>query len=140
MLMDEFPALAFSYSMINTNLSTLRSRSVICMIIQQNMSQLEYRYRNEGARAIIGNCNFQIILGSNDIHSSRNFSETFGYKKTLSVSNSYNGSNKISTGKNVTERNELVFPPEVFGDLGNDAILYFKGKYAKIRKLNCYRD
>ncbi len=69
MLMDEFPQLTFSYKMINMNLSTLRSKSVICMIIQQNLSQLEYRYQPAGARSIIGNCGFQIILGSNDIES-----------------------------------------------------------------------
>lgn len=140
MLLDEFPQLSFSYEMINTNLSTLRSKSVICMLIQQNLSQLDYRYRNEGTRSILGNCNYQIILGSNDIVSSRYFSETFGMKKILKVSNSFNAGTKVSTGKSVQEMENRVFPPEYFGDLSDSAVLYFKGKYIEVNKINCYKD
>ena len=140
MLLDEFPQLSFSYEMINTNLSTLRSKSVICMLIQQNLSQLDYRYRNEGTRSILGNCNYQIILGSNDIVSSRYFSETFGMKKILKVSNSFNAGTKVSTGKSVQETENRVFPPEYFGDLSDSAVLYFKGKYIEVNKINCYKD
>lgn len=140
MLMDEFPQLTFSYKMINSNLSTLRSKSVICMIIQQNLSQLEYRYKPSGSRSIIGNCNYQIILGSNDVTSSKVFSDTFGMKKVLKVSNSITSSKTTSSGRSVQETTEKVFPPEKFGDLSSEKkmILYFKGKYAELTKLNCY--
>ena len=142
MLMDEFPQLTFSYKMINANLSTLRSKSVICMIIQQNLSQLDYRYQPAGARSIIGNCNYQVILGSNDISSSEVFSKTFGMKKILKVSNSITQSSQTASGRSVQETETRVFPPEYFGDLSSKAkmILYFKGKYAELTKLNCYRD
>lgn len=142
MLMDEFPQLTFSYKMINSNLSTLRSKSVICMIIQQNLSQLDYRYQPAGSRAIIGNCNYQIILGSNDISSSETFSKTFGMKKILRVSNSITQSLQTASGKSVQETEIRVFPPEYFGDLSAQAkmIIYFKGKYAELTKLNCYKD
>ena len=142
MLMDEFPQLTFSYKMINTNLSTLRSKSVICMVIQQNLSQLDYRYQPAGARSIIGNCNYQVILGSNDISSSEVFSKTFGVKKILKVSNSVTQSNQTASGRSVQETETRVFPPEYFGDLSSKSkmILYFKGKYAELTKLNCYRD
>lgn len=142
MLMDEFPQLTFSYKMINRNLSTLRSKSVICMIIQQNLSQLEHRYQATGARSIIGNCNYQVILGSNDINSSETFSKMFGSKKILRISNSVSHSKQTATGKSVQEAETRVFPPEHFGDLPSKLkmILYAKGKYAEITKLNCYKD
>ncbi|MGO5337916.1 type IV secretory system conjugative DNA transfer family protein [Bilifractor sp. LCP19S3_H10] len=142
MLLDEFPQLTFSYQMINSSLSTLRSKSVIVIIIQQNLSQLEYRYQPAGVRSIIGNCNYQIILGSNDINSSKIFSDTFGVKKVLKVSNSISHAKSVTTGRSVQETTEKVFPPEVFGDLPAEKklILYCKGKYAELIKLNCYQD
>lgn len=141
MLLDEFPQLTFSYKMINSNLSTLRSKTIICMIIQQNLSQLEYRYQSAGARSIIGNCSYQVILGSNDINSSKVFSETFGMKKVLKVSNSVTRSKTTTSGRSVQETTEKVFPPEKFGDLSSEKkmVIYFKGKYAELTKLNCYQ-
>lgn len=141
MLMDEFPQLTFSYQMINSNLSTLRSRSVICVLIQQNLAQLSYRYGTEGTRAILGNCNYQLILGSNEIQSSEQFSKTFGTKRILKVSNSVNSANHRSSTQSVQETETRVYPPEYFGDLPNSAkmIVYCKGKYCELSKLNCYK-
>ena len=142
MLLDEFPQLTFSYKLINSNLSTLRSKSVICMVIQQNLAQLEYRYQPTGARSILGNCNYQIILGSNDINSSKVFSDTFGKKKVLKISNSETTSQNNTTGRSIQEATEKVFEPEYFGDLSSNhkMIIYFKGKYCECQKLNCYTD
>ena len=103
MLIDEFPQLTFSYEMINANLSTLRSKNVICMIIQQNISQLELRFGQAGARSILGNCNCQIILGSNDLTTSTTFSDMFGYKKVLKISNNEATSQNVSIGMTVQE-------------------------------------
>ena len=143
MILDEFPQLTFSYQLINSNLSTLRSKSVICLLIQQNLAQLEQRFQPTGARSILGNCNYQVILGSNDINSSKVFSETFGEMKVLKISNSKSfNSKQNTTGRSVQETTERVFPPESFGDLpsNNKMVVYFKGKYCKIDKLNCYKD
>ena len=140
MLLDEFPQLTFSYKLINSNLSTLRSKSIICMIIQQNLSQLQNRYNSEGARSIIGNCNYHIILGSNDITSSEVFSNTFGSRKVLKISNSTSKAQNGNISQSVQETTEKIFPPEHFGDLAfqNKMIIYFKGKYCECEKLNCY--
>ena len=140
MLMDEFPQLTFSYEMINSNLSTLRSKNVNCMIIQQNLSQLEQRYGAIGASSILGNCNVQGILGSNDMATSNMFSNMCGYKKILKVSNSETHSGEPTTGRTVSEASEKVFPPEYFGDLPSrkKLILYIKGKYVECKKINCY--
>lgn len=141
MLLDEFPQLTFSYDMINENLSTLRSKSVICMLIQQNMSQLEHKYGEIGAKALIGNCNYQIILGSNDIKSSKAYSDTFGTRKCLRVSYSKPLGSKKAENRTVQESREPVFYPSEFGDLpsSNSMILYLKGKYLKCTKINCYK-
>ncbi|MBR2303909.1 MAG: type IV secretory system conjugative DNA transfer family protein [Ruminococcus sp.] len=140
MLLDEFPALTYSYNMISSNLSTLRSKSIICMIIQQNLAQLKKRYGSDGTEAIIGNCHCMIILGSNDIHSSRMFSDTIGTHKVLIVNNSESLSDQNSKTRNIQQSREPVFLPEDFGDLGKDMIIYFKGKYCRCQKLNCYTD
>ena len=142
MLLDEFPQLTFSYKMINSNLSTLRSKSIICMVIQQNLSQLEYRYQPTGARSILGNCNYQIILGSNDINSSKVFSDMFGSKKVLKISNSETFSQNNTSSRSIQESTEKVFLPEYFGDLSFESkmVIYFKGKYCECKKLNCYED
>ena len=138
---DEFPQLTFTYKMVNANLSTLRSKGIICMLLQQNMSQLEIKYKQEGARTIIGHTNYQIILGSNDPASSKAFSDMFGTRKILKTSNSTSHSQKITTGRSISETKEPVYPPEEFGDLPshNAAILYFKGKHCQCQKLNCYK-
>ena len=142
MLMDEFPQLTYSYKMANSNFSLLRAKGVIALAIQQGLSQLEYRYQPAGARSIIGNCNYQVILGSNDISSSEVFSKTFGMKKILKVSNSVTQSGKSPSVRSVQETETRVFPPEYFGDLSSKSkmILYCKGKYAELQKLNCYKD
>ena len=140
MLLDEFPALTYSYKLINSNLSTLRSKNIVIVMIQQNLAQLEKRYDPTGARSLVGNCNYQIILGSNDIASSKVFSDTFGKRRILKRSNSESHSQNETTSWSVQEADEQIFRPEDFGYLGTNAVLYFKGKYAMIRKLNCYRD
>lgn len=66
----------------------------------------------------------------------------FGDKKVLRINSSVTKSGSESMGTTVQESEVRVFPPEYFGDLSSRSsmILYFKGKYAELRKLNCYRD
>ena len=145
LLLDEFPQPTFDYKLINSDLSTLRSKGVIVMLIMQNYSQLEYRYQQVGARSIIGNCNTQVILGSNDPYSSKIFSDLFGQKKVLRTgrSQSSSGSSSFdSYGSASQDAYDKVFPPETFGDLTarGKEIVYLKGRYAELNKINCYKD
>ena len=140
MLLDEFPALTYSFKQISSNLSTLRSKSIICMLIQQNLAQLKTRYGREGTEAIIGNCHCQLILGSNDINSSKMFSDTIGMHKVLHLSCSDSQSAQSSNSTSIQQAREPVFYPEDFGDLGSDLVIYYKGKYCRCQKLNCYID
>lgn len=142
MLLDEFPQLTFSYKMINSNLSTLRSKSIICCLIMQGYAQLTAKYGKDNANAILGNCYYQVILGSNDINASKEFSDKFGTKKILKRGNSLTSSKDKTYNVNVQEAEERVFPPEYFGDLHEHGkeIIYFKGKYVECNKINCYKD
>lgn len=137
-LLDEFPQLTFSYDQIGSALSTLRSKNIQICLIQQNLAQLIAKYNSAQARSLIGNCNYQYILGSNDAESSRYFSELVGSKVRLKVNESF-GSN--SKSKNLQEQVEPVYRPEYFSRLPSEGkgILYAKGKYAELEKINCYR-
>ena len=134
-LLDELPQLTFSYDILDHNMATLRSKGVKTMLLQQNYSQMEYRFKEAAARSLIGNCSYQLILGSNDIKSSKMFSELFGMKKILKVTTS-------SGHYSVQDDKEAVFPQEHFGDLSKEKklILYNNGKYAELTKISCYTD
>lgn len=143
MILDEFPALSFSYEQINLNLATLRSKNVITMIICQNLSQLEYKYQLAGTRSILGNCHYHVILGSNDTESSKAYSDKFGTKKCLLLNNSISmNATTHNTGRTVQESKEQIYPPEFFGDLAstNQQVIYLNGKHCLCEKLNCYKD
>lgn len=142
MILDEFPQLTFSYKLLNANLSTLRSKGVTCMLLSQSLSQMESKYEKSQAYSILGNCNYQVILGSNDANTSRDFSEMFGKRKILKVSNSLSDSENKTSSRTVQETEELIFPQNHFGDLPSKdtLVLYFKGKYIECEKLKCYKD
>lgn len=139
-ILDEFPQLTFSYQLINSNLSTLRSKKIVTTLIHQNYSQLEHRYHTTGYRTILGNCNYQIILGSNDYETSKAFSDKIGKKRVLQISNSDPSDKNKSGSRTVSEATEPVYPPEEISDLKNESIIYFAGKHVKCQKLNCYID
>lgn len=131
-LCDEFPALTFSTDLITTALSTHRSKGIIWCLAIQNLSQLQARYGQTGTRTILGNTNYQAILSSNDLDSSTYWSRLFGTKKVLKITDS-------ESGRSISETKEPVFCPEDFSDLGSEMILYYKGKYCRCEKINCYK-
>ena len=141
-LLDEFPQISFSYDMANTALSTLRSKGVVIDMLMQDRSQLEMKYTKEGARALIACCNYQLFLSSNDSDSSKAYSELFGKKKVLVQNNSVSDNNNdhSTSGITITQQEEDIYPPQVFGDLPdtNSLIVYFKGKHAKLKKLRAF--
>lgn len=138
-LLDEFPQLTFSYDQIGSALSTLRSKNIQICIIQQNIAQLTAKYNPAQSRSLIGNCNYQFILGSNDAESSRYFSTLIGSKARLKVNESLGSA---SRSKTLQENIEPVYRPEYFSRLPSTGkgILYAKGKYIELDKINCYRN
>lgn len=140
MLLDEFPQLTFSYNLINSNLSTLRSKAVKIVIIQQNIAQLEKKYGRDGSRVLIGNCHYQLILGSNDPESSKRYSDLFGEKRVLKSSNTLSYRDK-NASRSTMETIESVYPPTDFSALPseNKVIIFYDGKHTKVDKINCYK-
>ena len=138
-LLDEFAQLSFSYKMANTAFSTLRSKGIVIDMLLQDRAQLEKKYGDEGARALLACCNYQLFFSSNDAKSSQAYSELFGKKKVLVQSNSLssNGGMNNSSGITTTEQYEDIYSPQDFGDLTstNEMIRYYKGKHAKLKKI-----
>ena len=145
MMLDELSSLHLSYDLLNTNLSKLRSKSILTAIITQNLPQLKRLYGADGAESLLGNCHVQAILGANDPSTAEYFSRKLGVKKDYRVTNSIsNGANNTTTtGKSVTiDANVPVYRPEDVADLKSESrnILYVDGKYTFLKKLNCYKD
>lgn len=129
-ILDEFPQLTFSYDTINSALSTLRSKSVQCMIITQNISQLAERYGNFGYQSLLGNCIYQLCLKANDDLTQHHFSALCGKKRRLIKSFSQRDAS--------VEVEVPVYRPEEFGDLQDELVLYYDGKHAIIKKIKPY--
>ena len=141
-ILDEFPQLTFSYKQMNAVLSTLRSKSVQSMLISQNVSQMAHKFQNDGWRAILGNCNFQLILKSNDALTQKHFSTLFGTRKVLKISNSDTDMASMAPKQNlnrtVQETREPIYQPEDFGDLGRKMCIYFNGKRIEANKIKSW--
>lgn len=137
-ILDEFPQLTFPYDMANTYLSTLRSKNIQIMLIFQSIQQLRYKYK-DGANALIGNCNYHLIYKCHDPESRKSYSDLIGKRKVIDVSSNHpTGNQKNSGSKNISIRWEPVFQPEDFGDLNNDVIVYFNGKYIRGNRITTF--
>lgn len=136
-LMDEFPQLTFSYNMVNTALSTLRSKSIQCMLIAQTVAQISRKYQNDGWRALLGNCTYQVILKSNEEMTQRYFSALIGTKKDLKISTSGEMMD-IPSPRTISQERVPIFQPEDFGDLGDKLVVYYNGKYIVAKKIKWY--
>ncbi len=143
-ILDEFPRLSESmpYDTIDNLLSTLRSKRILIDILVQNIGQLEKIYGREGSRAIMANCNYQIVLSTNDPDSANYFSELFGkkwvLKQTTSLTNNTAANNQSSSsGISVIEEQEDIYTPQDICDLpsSKSMIVYFKGKHVKLKKI-----
>ena len=75
-LMDEFPNVALPND-FQKILATMRSRSISCSIIIQNMSQLKALYKDEW-ESLVGNCDEFLYLGGNEKETHKYVSELIG--------------------------------------------------------------
>lgn len=137
LLLDEFPQLTFSYTMMNTALSTLRSKSIQCMLIAQSVAQLATTYPGESWRALLGNCTYQAILKSNEKLTQQHFSNLFGTRKVLKISNS-TSSNGKSSGRSIHEEREPIFQPEDFSDFQHELAIDYNGRRILANKINLF--
>lgn len=118
-------------------LATMRSRSISCSIIVQNMSQIKALFK-DSHESLVGNCDELLYLGGNEKETHKYLSELLG-KATIDT-NTY-GQTKGKSGSYSTNfqqsGRELLMPDEV-RMLDNDyALLFVRGERAVIdRKYN----
>ena len=103
---------------------------------------MAHKFQNDGWRAILGNCNFQLILKSNDALTQKHFSTLFGTRKVLKISNSDTDMASMAPKQNlnrtVQETREPIYQPEDFGDLGRKMCIYFNGKRIEANKIKSW--
>lgn len=126
-LMDEFPNVALPND-FQKILATMRSRSISCSIIIQNMSQLKALYKDEW-ESLAGNCDEFLYLGGNEKETHRYVSELMG-KETIDT-NTY-GETKGRSGSYSTNYQqsgrELLTPDEVRMLDNHYALLFIRGE------------
>ncbi|RJO60705.1 MAG: conjugal transfer protein TraG, partial [Dehalococcoidia bacterium] len=59
-------------------ISTIRSRGIFCSLILQSVSQIQSRYPGDVWSSIIGNCASKLLLGANDIVTTKYIKEILG--------------------------------------------------------------
>ena len=111
-------------------LATMRSRSISCSIIVQNMSQIKALFK-DSHESLVGNCDELLYLGGNEKETHKYISELLG-KETIDT-NTY-GQTKGKSGSYSTNfqqsGRELLMPDEV-RLLDNDyALLFVRGEHA----------
>ncbi len=115
-------------------LATIRSRSISCSIIVQNMAQIKALFKDSW-ESLCGNCDELLYLGGNEKETHKYISELLG-KETINT-NTY-GQTKGRSGSYSTNfqqsGRELLMPDEV-RMLDNDyALLFVRGERAVMDK------
>lgn len=132
-IMDEFPNVALPDD-FDKILATMRSRSISCSIIIQNMAQLKSLFK-DAHESLVGNCDELLYLGGNEKETHKYLSELLG-KETIDT-NTY-GQTKGKSGSYSTNfqqsGRELLMPDEVRMLDNEYALLFVRGERAVIDK------
>ena len=128
-IMDEWANVALPDD-FDKILATMRSRSISCSIIVQNMSQIKALFK-DSHESLVGNCDELLYLGGNEKETHKYPAELLG-KETIDT-NTY-GQTKGKSGSYSTNfqqsGRELLMPDEV-RLLDNDyALLFVRGEHA----------
>lgn len=126
-IMDEFPNVSLPNE-FEKILATCRSRSIYCIIIIQNMSQLKALFKDSW-ESLVGNCDEFLYLGGNEKETHKYVSELLG-KETIDT-NTY-GQTKGKSGSYSTNfqqsGRELLQPDEVRMLDNQNALLFIRGE------------
>ncbi|MBE7075499.1 MAG: hypothetical protein E7375_00315 [Clostridiales bacterium] len=119
-LLDEFgniPPIPKFDSMITVS----RGRNILYEMVIQSYTQLETKYGQDAAKTIIGNCNAQIFLGTDDQHTLESFSKMCGEVQLTHEETSTSKSDKKEQGTNTTtsvqRTNRALITPYELGQL-----------------------
>lgn len=132
-IMDEWPNVALPDD-FDKILATMRSRSISCSIIVQNMSQIKALFK-DSHESLVGNCDELLYLGGNEKETHKYLSELLG-KETIDT-NTY-GQTKGKSGSYSTNfqqsGRELLMPDEVRMLDNEYALLFVRGERAVMDK------
>lgn len=109
-LLDEFgniPPIPKFDSMITVS----RGRNILYEMVVQSYTQLETKYGQDAAKTIIGNCNAQIFLGTDDQHTLESFSKQCGDVQLLHEETSTSKSDKDKDGKQTSTSTQRTTRP-----------------------------
>lgn len=127
-LMDEFPNISLPKDSFQSALATMRSRSIFCSIIVQNIAQLKSMYKDSW-ESLVGLCDEFLYLGGNEQGTHKYVSELIGKEtvETTSRSLSRGRSGSSSTSHQQTAR-DLMTPDEVRLLSNDKALLFVRGE------------
>lgn len=142
-ILDEMPKLRFDFDTLENCLSTMRSKSVTCMMAAQSIGQYKKRYGDQGFVNLVDCCQYICCLSALEPSSRKWFSDLLGTKKVLRRSTSSGASgifgDMASGSVSVQEARELIMQPEEFSQLDDKTVIYIVGQgYVIADKCNVY--
>lgn len=129
-LIDEFYSLCVKKADFQKFLSTNRGYNISATMIIQGYSQLEEKYKKEGANSLEACCDAYMFLGSNSIANTKHVSELLGNEtiNTTTYGMSFGGKGGTSSNRQQAKR-ELLDANEL-RILNNGKLIYFlRGEY-----------
>ena len=135
-ILDEMPKLRFDFDTLENCLSTMRSKSVTCMMAAQSIGQYKKRYGEQAFVNLVDCCQYICCLSALEPSSRKWFSDLIGTRKVLKRSTSSGAS---SGSVSVQEVREPVLQPEQFSQLDDKCVIYIVGQgYVIADKCNVY--
>ena len=149
-LLDEAVQLKLPFQILDSAMSTLRSKKVTLFLLMQSIAQLEAKYGDVQAREIIDLCSYISVFNAQDPKSREFFHKLIGTRKMLKSSTSLSSKSEYdkTAGESVTVEEECIFKAADFGDLnvtdkkGNvthHVLIYAEGKYLLCETTPCYQ-
>lgn len=149
-LLDEAVQLQIPFKILDSSMSTLRSKKVTLFLLMQSIAQLEAKYGDVQAREIIDLCSYISVFNAQDPRSREFFQKLIGTRKILKRSTSLSTKSEYdqTAGESVTVEDECIFKAADFGDLnvtdkkGNvtrHVLIYAEGKYLLCETTPCYK-
>lgn len=136
LLMDEFPRFG-KLEIILPAISTLRSKNVNICLMVQSLAQLDKFYGEKGREIILDNCQYQVILRSNDAETQQYLSNLIGVDKTLLKSASCHldeSMNRTGYSQQLSEGREPRIFPHEFATL-KDVLLLSPDGFFRLDKI-----
>lgn len=114
-----------------------RGRNILYELAVQSYTQLETKYGQDAAKTIIGNCNAQIYLGTDDQPTRDSFSKMCGDVQLIHEEKSTSKSDKDKDGKNTTTSTQRTTRPLItsyeLGQIPRGTVIVKLFRYNPIR-------